>query len=158
MDDLERRRLTAKLYYERNKEACRERNRKNKERRRSDPDYRKLEADKAKQYRVNNPDKIQALNTKRSYTHSRRRHWIGKYKLAKGCVECGYSAHPSALQFDHIDPQQKSFNIAMVSYSSVRQIVAEIRKCRVLCANCHAIHTTNQKRGNSAGTNPSDFD
>ena len=76
-------------------------------------------------------------------------------KIAKGCEICGYNEHPAALQFDHIDPTQKEFNVGEAVSNSYgwSRIEAEIAKCRVLCANCHAIHTyDNLPRLGSDGT------
>lgn len=61
------------------------------------------------------------------------------------CVSCGESRLP-CLQFDHIDPNTKVDNIAnLVRSSSFNSIMIEISKCRVLCANCHAVRTAEQK-------------
>jgi len=75
----------------------------------------------------------------------RRYHWIGKYKIEKGCELCGYNAHKAPLQFDHINPSEKYKMISHLMYSSLKILIDEIRKCRVLCANCHEIHTHNQR-------------
>lgn len=40
------------------------------------------------------------------------REFIDVYKAQSGCVDCGYSAHPAALEFDHRDPCQKVGKIA----------------------------------------------
>jgi ribosomal protein L30E len=43
------------------------------------------------------------------------------------------------LQFHHIDPSQKDFNIGgRGSTRAWETIKAEIEKCILLCANCHA--------------------
>jgi hypothetical protein len=76
-----------------------------------------------------------------------------KIKTDKGCETCGYNADPAALQFDHLDPDTKLISATgrrvspagMLGYSQA-MILSEIAKCRVLCANCHAIHT--YKQGN----------
>ena len=64
-------------------------------------------------------------------------------KLEKGCELCGYNEHPAALDYDHIDPSQKEFSIgeAIGQAQGKQRILDEIAKCRVLCANCHRIHT-----------------
>jgi DNA-binding transcriptional MerR regulator len=55
------------------------------------------------------------------------------------CALCGYSRHPAALQFHHLDPSIKEFSLSHkgVTRSLVRAR-AEARKCILLCANCHA--------------------
>ena len=71
-------------------------------------------------------------NKKRAYLH--------KVKLEMGCGVCGYNAHPAALHFDHIDPSEKKFGIADL-HAGWDDMITEIDKCRVLCANCHSIHS-----------------
>ena len=65
------------------------------------------------------------------------------YKVEKGCEICGYNEHPAALQFDHIDRNSKHAAVAtLLSQRRPAEVVwEEIKKCRVLCANCHMVHT-----------------
>jgi hypothetical protein len=71
---------------------------------------------------------------------------IAEYKLARGCVDCGYNKHPNALEFDHLPGAVKSFNIGeKVGSYSLSRIMEEIAKCEVVCANCHAIRTSDRR-------------
>lgn len=70
-----------------------------------------------------------------------RRSFLDRWKLAAGCIDCGYAGHPAALDFDHIDPAAKSFGLSTANGRSLRAIVAEVAKCVVRCANCHRIKT-----------------
>jgi len=55
-------------------------------------------------------------------------------KLGGKCVECGIT---EALEFDHIDPSTKLFNIA-AGYNKPKEILlAEVEKCQLLCNKCH---------------------
>ena len=73
---------------------------------------------------------------------------IQAYKVEQGCVDCGYAEHPAALQFDHLPGEDKLFNIGeQVGNYRVETIWAEIAKCEVVCANCHAIRTTERRQG-----------
>lgn len=77
---------------------------------------------------------------------------VDAIKLKTGCVKCGYRKNTAALTFDHIDPTTKyrdkngrTVGIAKMliagskgSRYSLDTILEEIKKCRVLCANCHA--------------------
>mgnify|MGYP006399582549 FL=1 len=62
-----------------------------------------------------------------------------------GCKICGYKKHPNALHFDHIDTKNKMKEIAYLVNYGLQTIKNEMRKCRVLCANCHAEHTAKQR-------------
>lgn len=86
--------------------------------------------------------RARGYNTKR---RERRRKWLDKIKLSKGCELCGYKVHPAALHFDHIDPDKKLFGIGSNIGTNLKRLFQEIRKCRVLCANCHSVHTSKEK-------------
>lgn len=65
--------------------------------------------------------------------------------LAAGCRDCGNSDY-RVLQFDHRDPETKTANVSTMIRTGVSwdKIEAEILKCDVRCANCHAIRTAEQ--------------
>lgn len=78
--------------------------------------------------------------------HAERYALLADIKVRRCCADCGYNAHPAALQFDHLDPLLKSFRIAGSLSRSWAVVLAEIAKCDVVCANCHAIRTVEQFR------------
>lgn len=55
------------------------------------------------------------------------------------CVRCGYYRNEAALNFHHVDPSTKLFNLDIRSCSNRKweALVAEAAKCLLLCANCH---------------------
>lgn len=82
----------------------------------------------------------------------RRRALKLKAVMARGgkCMICGYSKHIGVLDFHHIDPGTKLFGISSGGFSrSWASIEAEIKKCVLVCANCHreielGFYSTNQ--------------
>lgn len=52
------------------------------------------------------------------------------------CQSCGYNRCLMALQFHHLDPTQKDFEISQASlpWDLIKQ---ELDKCILVCANCH---------------------
>jgi hypothetical protein len=74
----------------------------------------------------------------------RRRVWLNEIKLDRGCTDCGYKEHPEALQFDHVRGEKK-FGIGTGYTRSKESVLAEIEKCEVVCANCHAVRTANRR-------------
>jgi len=72
--------------------------------------------------------------------------FMQRYKLFVGCAFCGYKKHPTALDFDHINPNEKLGTISKAYKGwGWKRLKDEIRKCQVLCANCHRIKTIEQK-------------
>jgi hypothetical protein len=63
--------------------------------------------------------------------------------LGGKCSKCGWSGDQAALQFHHKDASEKDFIIGNVSNKSWDSIKKEMKKCVLLCANCHMIeHST----------------
>lgn len=63
--------------------------------------------------------------------------------LGGKCRDCGWHGNQAALQFHHTDPAKKEFIIGNVANKNWNLIKNELKKCIILCANCHAIkHST----------------
>jgi len=73
-----------------------------------------------------------------------RRDLINKIKLDRGCAECGYAAHSAALDFNHVRGD-KTFSISQDPKIAMHKLLSEIDKCEILCANCHRVHTYENK-------------
>ena len=85
---------------------------------------------------------------KRAYMRERarkkrlsHRDWLNDVKAIRGCSICGEADH-RCLTFHHRDPQHKRFQVTANTWSRRRDdVMAEIDKCDVLCANCrHRLH------------------
>ena len=63
------------------------------------------------------------------------------YKGGK-CEICGYNKSFNALQFHHLNPQEKDFTISthanLLSNFNIELYHKEVDKCILVCANCHA--------------------
>jgi Homeodomain-like domain len=56
------------------------------------------------------------------------------------CSLCGFDEHPAALQFHHLDPTQKEFQVSLRGVTrGIEALREEARKCVLLCSNCHAL-------------------
>lgn len=67
-----------------------------------------------------------------------RKSWFQDLKRGLKCSLCEED-HPACLEFHHRDPDEKTKTISSLAagtYSEER-ILLEIKKCDVLCANCH---------------------
>jgi hypothetical protein len=80
-----------------------------------------------------------ACASERVAEHRRRVKSVLVAEAGGACLLCGYDKSLAALQFHHLDPEQKEFHLShrgmTRSLESARQ---EARKCVLLCANCHA--------------------
>lgn len=62
---------------------------------------------------------------------------------AKPCKDCDVQYPVYVMQFDYRPGEKKEFEIsrALSSPVSMVRLLAEILKCDVVCANCHAVRT-----------------
>ena len=67
-------------------------------------------------------------------------------KLAAGCLDCGYNAEAVALGFDHRPGERKRFGIAKAANRAWPEVLAEMAKCDIVCANCHNIRTAQRRQ------------
>ena len=68
------------------------------------------------------------------------------------CQDCGETFSPWVMDFDHRDPRAKSFSLAAgkVLLKARAELLEEIAKCDIVCANCHAVRTYEWVRANKA--------
>lgn len=62
--------------------------------------------------------------------------FLRQHKLSVGCEDCGFKKHHAALEFHH-EGDDKEINLSFAK--SLAQARKEMRKCTVLCSNCHRI-------------------
>lgn len=81
-------------------------------------------------------DKEQYNEYMNDYMFNRYLEKIKEYidMLGGKCVKCGENKN---LEFDHIDPNTKSFNICVGWSRRKEVIVEELKKCQLLCKSCH---------------------
>jgi hypothetical protein len=53
------------------------------------------------------------------------------------CTVCGYDRCIINLGFHHVNPEEKSFALSMNTTKSLTAYLEELKKCVLLCANCH---------------------
>lgn len=59
------------------------------------------------------------------------------YVMGNKCQICGYNKCDKALEFHHLNPEEKEFTISYNMNKSWDKVVTEVQKCALLCANCH---------------------
>lgn len=126
-----------KLYHQKNKEIINARHKK----------YSREHKNEIKQQRE--PKKQQYLEYSKQYNKKYRiEHHadIDKYNQMlkemmhflkiNGCAICGYDKCNAALDFHHVNPEDKKFNI-VISRTTRSDLADELNKCILLCSNCH---------------------
>ena len=97
-------------------------------------EQKQLEKERWKRRWDNSKEEI--LEYSKKWTRNRKN--LLKEKMGGKCVICGATEN---LQFDHINPLEKSYNI---STNFFRQDVdEELNKCQLLCPTCHMEKTKN---------------
>lgn len=71
--------------------------------------------------------------------YQEKKETIQDIKLVLKCQKCGYNRCSEALEFHHINLQEKDDGIArMISNNyTLDKVKEEMKKCVILCANCH---------------------
>ena len=106
----------------------------------------------AREYRKRMPLEVQLrINKGRAISRRKlsefRQSILRKYKLLKGCASCGCKKHFNVLDFAHINKATKINSISVMVKGSIsfKRIKDEVRKCKILCANCHRLETYENK-------------
>lgn len=104
----------------------------------ADPEVRKQ---KGKEYsrRYYEKNKHKTIARSRTSRQALRKKW-DDFKATLKCINCGYN-HPAALDFHHVimTPNNEKVH-RLLANRSYGRVMEEIKKCVVLCANCHRIH------------------
>lgn len=73
----------------------------------------------------------------KSWRNRRKKSFVNA--LGGKCQKCGYNQSLSALDFHHLDSKTKKYNISdlLRNPKSIDIIGEELKKCVLLCKNCH---------------------
>ncbi len=96
-------------------------------------------------YKKNRERIKEKLYKRRKAIRQERLIFLRTYKARKGCADCN-EKDPLVLDFDHKNPKKKHMNVCdMVRDGwSMINIMKEVKKCEVVCANCHRRRTAKQ--------------
>lgn len=90
-----------------------------------------------------NKHKTKIYNKIKRRKQSKREFILNLYKVNKPCADCHKIYHPVCMDFDHMDPSSKWDDISRLLGSdlSLDRIEEEIKKCELVCSNCHRLRT-----------------
>ena len=78
--------------------------------------------------------------TNRNRTIQSRKLW--ELKEESGCIDCGEMYPHYMLEFDHLPGYEKIDSpIRLASRYGMEKALEEVKKCDIVCANCHKIRT-----------------
>lgn len=78
--------------------------------------------------------------TNRARTEQSRKLW--DLKEESGCIDCGEMYPHYMLEFDHLPQHEKLGSPIYVARTySMEKALEEVKKCDIVCANCHKIRT-----------------
>jgi hypothetical protein len=83
----------------------------------------------------NNNKNTQIMKNKK--VHENNKEWFKNIKQQYNCYKCKENRW-YILDFHHVDPTEKLFNISNIGKTSKKKTLNEISKCITLCRNCHA--------------------
>lgn len=89
-------------------------------------------------YQINKQKYINNSAKNRKLYYNSNKQFTDDYKSTKKCQACG-EKEPCCLDFHHVDSKTKKFEISkrLTHSPSIEKLMNEIKKCIVLCSNCH---------------------
>lgn len=84
-------------------------------------------------YHINGKKKKKETSRNSVYMKEKRR----RIKILRGgcCEICGYKKTLNALDFHHIDSSKKKYNISLLTSRPLTELIEELGKCIMVCAN-----------------------
>lgn len=101
--------------------------------------FKCIEAKRAynRKWYADNPEYRKRQAQLKAELKSKNREWVWNYKVSIGCQMCN-ETDPCCLDFHHINgDKDKNISDLVTHRWSLKKIKEEIKKCQVLCANCH---------------------
>lgn len=85
-------------------------------------------------------------NNKRQYLDRNIRSFMKRRELvrqikSRACADCGIQYPFYVMDFDHREGETKEYELNRIDRMTTRALLREIKKCDVVCANCHRIRT-----------------
>lgn len=94
-------------------------------------------------YRSHTKEMIKAIQLAKRNRRDQTYQYIHKYLLSHPCLDCG-ETDPIVLDFDHRKDKYLAVSDLIRRGRSWINVLREIEKCEVRCANCHRKKTAKQ--------------
>ena len=73
------------------------------------------------------------------------RKWVYSVKNSTPCMDCGIQYPHYVTDFDHISNDKTMTVSRMINRGGAKQVKEEIKKCELVCSNCHRERTYNRR-------------
>src|SRR5581483_6981527 len=70
------------------------------------------------------------------------------------CTDCGQKFHPVAMQWDHIRGDKIDEVSNLMKRKNMTAVLEELKKCELVCSNCHAVRTYERKLAKGVSGSP----
>lgn len=75
------------------------------------------------------------------------REWLDSLRRGVPCADCGETFPEPVMHWDHLPGEPKVDTVSSLARERSRDVaLAEMQKCELVCANCHAIRTSRRRR------------
>jgi hypothetical protein len=79
---------------------------------------------------------------RRRVSRDNARLWMADIKSGIPCVDCGQTFPVYVMHWDHLPEFRKVGDVSAMVSSRPREVVLEeLKKCELVCANCHVMRT-----------------
>ena len=105
--------------------------------------------DNIKWVRKYNKDNLERTRFLRRGYRKPKAKFVDSYKLEKGCIVCGYNKCARSLDCHHRNEKEKKFTISIEILKgkyTLDEIKKELKKCDIMCKNCHGELHWNKER------------
>jgi hypothetical protein len=93
-----------------------------------------------KHYRDNREYYLKKARKSNDIARKKLKEFVDLLKATTPCLDCGKRYHPCAMDFHHLEKDNKEYDISqLVSAGLNNRLKKELTKCVILCAICHRI-------------------
>jgi hypothetical protein len=108
--------------------------------------WRERHPEKVKEY-YSSPKGREFQNAANRRGEEKRRRFINLLKMDRPCYDCGGMFEPHVMDWDHVTGEKKFTIGANQRSHKLEDVIDEINKCQLVCANCHRLRTMARKKG-----------
>jgi len=87
---------------------------------------------------------LENVHARKRRVRNEARAYVLSYLLNHPCESCG-EPDPRVLEFHHLEGKDKAISELVAGGYSIDRIQEEIKKCSILCANCHRRLTVDER-------------